>query len=412
MQISLSNLSKVGYQPFLGILAGSCSVLAFFFLAISTTFLDVFFMLTGFMVLLSGFGSKPFSIFRSPVAYAFLSFYAVICLSALYSSAPWHEVFQYLLKFSKFGWALFLMPVFSSQRWASYALWGFLASIAVTLVLSYLRFFVWHFPANPAWGLASVFKGHIDQGFLFSIAMIILFELARDRQGYGRYICQTLAILIFINVLFMSEGRTGYVIALLLFIYWLSSAYQWKGFLMALLICIGALGTSYLSSSVFYNRVHQVVDESQGYGRGEQETSVGTRLEMQTRALALIRERPWLGYGTGAMPSAYRHYVASYPQESSRVFDDANNIFLNIAVQYGVLGLLLYGFFLRYLWVNSKGLPVFERRIFQALLLTILVGGLANSWLKDSVESHFFVLMSVWCFSAPYRYQAPIPTRT
>jgi O-antigen ligase len=394
----------VRLQQAIACLAGAVLVLTWLALPISTSVMDIGFLLSGALVLLSGLWLTEYRHYRQPAVYAFAALFFFLCIGAIYSVAPEADIDEYLLKMSRFLWGLLLVPLFCRQRIAKWSLYAFVAAMLLTLFLSYLRFFIWPFPANPAWGLACVFKGHIDQGFLLTLSGVIFFQHALLARGRWRYAWALLFFLVLVDVLFMSEGRTGYVIFLLVMIYLSVSAFRWRGLLVSLFAVLVLGAASYQFSAAFHDRLSQTVAHVQDESK---QSSLGLRRYMQQGAWRFFKERPWLGHGSASMPSLYARDRGPGDPELA----DANNIYLNVLVQHGVFGGLLFVLFWAWLFYGSRKLPEVERRLWRSLALMILVGGLVNSWLKDSLEGHAFVLLTLWCFAAPYRQNSPLLAR-
>ena len=71
-------------------------------------------------------------------------------------------------------------------------------------------------------------------------------------------------------------------------------------------------------------------------------SSIGERVVYARNTLALIAERPLLGYGTGAFRSAYARVVEGRTGLEGIKAHDPHNQFLNIAAQHGLLGLAVF----------------------------------------------------------------------
>ena len=115
-------------------------------------------------------------------------------------------------------------------------------------------------------------------------------------------------------------------------------------------------------------------------------------MDYYTNSLAIIRDHPLFGVGTGGFEKAYDEKIRNTAMASS---NNPHNQYLLITVQLGVLGLalLLYLFFTQ--WRMACLLPtVLEQNLARGMLLTIASGSLFNSLLLDHSEGLFFAWIS------------------
>jgi O-antigen ligase len=121
-------------------------------------------------------------------------------------------------------------------------------------------------------------------------------------------------------------------------------------------------------------------------------TSIGERLEYWQKALGFFAEAPLIGHGTGSTKGLFEQ-VASGPTwiAGVRVFPNPHNQTLNVAVQWGVIGIaILYAMWLVHLLLfrgdglaNWIGLLVVVQNVFTSLF---------NSHIFDFHEGWMYVL--------------------
>ena len=128
------------------------------------------------------------------------------------------------------------------------------------------------------------------------------------------------------------------------------------------------------------------------YKELNQPTSIGVRLEFWQKSLRFFREAPIAGHGTGSIQGLFeRAATGSSVLAGGQVIDNPHNQTLNVAVQWGVIGVaVLYAMWLRHLLlfrgdgiVNGIGLLVVVQNIFTSLF---------NSHLFDFHEGWMYVL--------------------
>ena len=292
----------------------------------------------------------------------------------------------------------FLLRDGAARLWAMRA---FAASLALVLLLSYLiqtgvlppTRWLPGTPANPV-----VFKLHLTHNLLMAFAAFLFAELAlAARTPRGRALLWLASLLAAVNVLFMVQGRTGYIVLAVLALYLGYRLRGSRGLALASGSTLAAASILALVPGVFHDRVLTFVTEYRAWQPEEaSRTSTGLRLEFWRNTLAIIRDRPLLGVGTGGFPKAYADRVQGTAADQTR---NPHNEYLHIAAQTGIAGLaaLLWLFLLQWIAAPRLAEPL-ERHLARALVLTIAVGCLFNSFLLDHTEG----LMYAWLTALLY----------
>jgi O-antigen ligase len=344
------------------------------------------------------------------VARAALLLFGVLLAAVSWGATPLAQAVAILGKYVD----LLFIPVFifllSAEQVRRRARHAFLAAMAVTLLLSYLvglevlPVMSWmSFAAST--GNPVIFHSHITQSNMMAFAVfLVLLEWRAaaaplQRAGWGAF-----ALLGTINVLFMVQGRTGYLILLVLlgWFAWTSlaramnrrgRAWGWRqGVLVAVALAAAAV-LAYHASARLHDRVALVVSEYQAWQPGQGRlTSTGQRLDFYANTLQIVRERPLFGVGTGGFPAAFAQQI-----EGTRVLPTNNphNEYLMLTVQTGVAGLLLLLYLFFALWRHAPQLPgVFEQDAARGLVLAYGVNCMLNSALHDHADGLFFAFMT------------------
>jgi len=152
----------------------------------------------------------------------------------------------------------------------------------------------------------------------------------------------------------------------------------------------------------FYNRIYQIVWETDVYRKGGNPSghSVTQRLEYYKMAMQIISEHFWMGNGTGGY---YEAYQTKYDQ--NKFFQDqeyrqrSHNMFLSYWIDFGLLGLVYICF--------ALFAPVFiEHRTNSFLLLIFLLIVLISFLNEDTLNNHDAI--SFFAFFYPlYLYSKP-----
>jgi O-antigen ligase len=380
-------------------------IITAFVLPISTAALEVFFIASVICCLCAGEWEKKYEILcTNHLALLFLVFFALFIVGLSYTVAPLSVALHTLLKYSKFLFGFFLFSIFTSEKTARYAVFAFLAAITLTLLLSYGKFFLGcdflhQFPND-----SGVFKDHIFTGFILAFASYCYALIAFSTKKW-RFIVIILFLLAVYDVLFINIGRSGYVVFSSLFFLISWQQFRWKGLIVAFLIAILLFASTLFFSETFKARFFITRSDLQQYDIGNMDTSIGLRLSFYKNSLQLLREHPWIGVGTGGFTQAYSH------REGSKrwITTNPHNEYLNIAVQFGLLGIIvLFSLFFMH-WYTSFQLVTIQKDFAQAILVSIAVGSLFNSWLMDLTQGIFYVFFTALVFSKPLR--APLYIR-
>jgi len=333
---------------------------------------------------------------RNPVALTVLAFVAVVALGLLWGDRAPGDGMRYLGKYSDLALAAVLITLFRDAAWRRRALLALAWGIGALVVASYLSYLglvppIGRFGAATADPLLA--KGRITHGILMVLGAFLFALLALEPGNPRRQstIWLALAALAVGNALLLVSGRTAYVVLAVLIVYLGYARWRLAGFAVAVLAFVTIAGVGFAVSPVLRGRVDATVKEVQESRPGvASEVTTGSRLEFYRNTLAIIRERPLAGVGTGGFPLAYERKIAG---TSMIATVNPHNEYLLLTAQLGVIGLaaLLALFWVP--WRLAPRLPTpLETHFARALVLTIAIGCLFNSLLIDHVERLLFVL--------------------
>ncbi len=357
-----------------------------------------------------------------PVARASWMLFSALLIAMFYGPTALTEAFSVLAKYID----LLFVPIFifllyreETRRRARYA---FLLAMGITLVLSYLvgmkliPVMSWMSgfaePGNPV-----IFFSHITQNNMMGFAVFLALLESREAQTLPqRAVWAAFALLGTVNVLFMVQGRTGYLIILIL-LFWfawsslarfmrrLGKAWGWRQAVIVLLaFALWTFATFHISSRM-HERMEQVISDYQAWTPDHgQFTSTGQRLDFYSNTLQIVRQHPWFGIGTGGFPAAYLQQIQG---KDVTVTNNPHNEYLMLSVQTGLLGLglLLYLFYAQ--WRTAPLLPTaFEQDGARGLMLAYAANCSLNSALMDHADGLFFAFMTAAMFAGLQRGSA------
>lgn len=326
----------------------------------------------------------------------------IACVGALYSHADPKALRHGLTDALRFVIIPLLFYFYQSKTIAKAALWAFVAAMVLTLVLSFLKVYA-DFPIGLKFTMGAVFKSHIKTSYFMAMAAFFLAlqlpTLPRYRWAIGALIAGMIYYLFFMNM-----GRIGYITIVICAAVLAWQAYRFKGLAIASAVIIAVIIGAYAFSDIFSHRLHSLTQDFNIYQQGGdlRHSSLGSRLSFAFDSIALMKDHPVMGYGTGSFGAAY----ATLPTDASRLFtDNPHNEFLRMGVEFGGIGVLLLMLFFYQQWHLGNQLSQADRQMWHGIFLTFIIGCCVNSWLKDFTEAYFYCVMTAICFS-----QLPLKT--
>jgi len=369
---------------------------------ISTALANVFLALVFACWLAGGNYKRKLRCFvDSPLTLAATLLFAWLALSLAWAGGFGPDQRQFLRKYADLLMVAVFLWFLLDPRHRARALTAFACAMLLTLALSYAAAAGLLPPAR--WlratpGNAVVFKLHITHGLMMALASLLFGLFAFEASAAGRRLAAgawaLVCALALVNVLFMVQGRTGYLVlaAFIVLVFGLRAG--WRGLAVAsVIVCVGAVAI-YQTSGSMRQRIDLTLSELSQWDPGTptlDSNSVGRRLEFFTGSLALTRERPLLGYGLGNFASAYRDHVEGTGREPT---SNPHNEALLLAIQAGLPAVLLFLHLLARIAISARSLPTLHERVLApALVLWIGIGGVFNALLIDHTESLLFTLL-------------------
>lgn len=333
---------------------------------------------------------------RQPWVLTLLAFLALACSACLWSPASWADQSYVLKKYLK----LLSLPVlalgFTSSNARYWGLRAFLAAMFITALVAIAKTIMplyWH---NNTPGF--VFRNYIMTGHMMALASYLAgyFAITRPNQ---RVPYAMLFLLFSYEVLFLSLGRTGYIIYFVLMALLMVQTFN-KRQLATGIFTLAVL----ISAAVYFSpKVQQglisIVQNVEHFQQGDKNTSVGYRLQFQQFAYQLFKEKPLFGHGTGSYSYYFsqRQPVPSWHTQSR----EPHNQYWLIAAEYGFVGLALYfGLLLaliRTCWHLRE-----TKNIAMALIIPFLIGSMSDSLLFYSGSGYFFLALLALCLGASF----------
>lgn len=360
-----------------------------------STSLVAIFVVVFLLSLIPAFDARRFlQTLKRPVSAAPIAIFALAVLGLLWATdIPWSARLQGLAPVAK----LLLIPFFIYQfERSGRGLWvfaAFVVSCSLILALSwYLYFagFTWsYFPGVPV-------KNYIAQSQEFALcifmllgAAILLVQQNETRVAYG---LAALAALFVANLVFVVSSRTALIAAPILLLVFGFRHYGRTGILAALVFAFIAAAVAWTASPGLRERVSYGFGELKSYEQQNAPTSTGLRLEYWRKAVKFIETAPLFGHGTGTIKNLFEKDAIGQTGASAEVVANPHNQTLNVAIQWGGIGVVV----LFAMWIAHLALfasePGFAAWIGLAAVVENITSSLFNSHLFDFTEGWLYVL--------------------
>ncbi len=374
----------------LGFLSVVCLGLS---IPVSTSLTTIFTILAGVFWLASGKVKETYKSFKNnPVIRASILLFTLFAIGIIYSSAGMHDAFSSLSTYRK----LFLIVIYSSfiskkhhQQWAIYAFFlGCLILLATSCVSAWQIFPTFSLSGGT---ITSRVTHSLFMAFFAFWLVISFMEKRRFKAVYGILFC-----LVLYNIFFVVNGRSGYVIFLLLMLFLFHHYLKGIKFIIGLVMMVLLISVIFFQAHKFSDRLLATMNNLQSYQKiGNNNSSIGQRLDFAKTSFILFTKSPLWGYGTGSFTQEYGKLSK---QLGTYKTDNPHNEYLSIAVQLGIMGVILFVYLLAIQWKYSKTLE-YETILAQGFVITMAVGSLMNSMLLDSGEGHFFAFFTAIIFA-------------
>jgi hypothetical protein len=332
---------------------------------------------------------------KRPVAIAPIALFVLALLGTLWSDAAWGARLYAVGPAAK----LLVLPalLYHFER-SERGLWVFVAFLGSCVLMVAMSTAVAFDPAlalKPSADRGIFVKNYIDQSQEFSLCAVALAYPIATFAGQRRLLPVLLLLAIMLaflaNMVFVVTSRTALVtIPVMLAVFGLMHL-RWRANLMILLaaLCVGAI--AWIASPQLQHKVATFTSEYQAYKEDRAITSVGERLEFWRKSLHFFADAPVIGHGTGATRHLFELAAGRPDLAEGQVISNPHNQTLNVAVQWGTLGIvILYAMWLLHLrlfrgdgLIHWIGLLVVVQNVFTSLF---------NSHIFDFHEGWMYVI--------------------
>ena len=363
----------------------------------STSLVAIF--ITVFLLsLIPAFDAKHFvQALKQPASVAPVALFAVALLGMLWASdISWTARLHGLAPVAK----LLLIPFFIYQfEKSGRGLWvaiAFLASCTVVMLASWLIAIDPQLVLEPGKAAGVPVKNPIAQSQEFALcAFGVLGAAGYFFQGRSKKLAMLMAALaaaFLANMVFVATSRTVLVCIPVLLAVFAIVHLKRRGAMILLIVALAAIAAAWSTSPYLRWRASALFSEYQQYQDTNAVNSTGQRLEYWRKSIKFIEAAPLFGHGTGSTKALFERDAIGQTGVSAEVIGNPHNQTLNVAIQWGVLGLLaLYAIWIAHLsvFLSPSGLAAW---IGLVAVVENFVSSLFNSHLFDFTEGWIYVL--------------------
>ncbi len=334
---------------------------------------------------------------RRPVSALPIALFALAVVGTLWSDAPWGARSYAIGPLAKFLVLPLLVYHFERSARGMWVFTAFLISCGLLSVVS------WLVMLDPSLSIKrdgverGIFvKNYIDQSQEFALCSVVLaypiVTLLREKKIGLALLLITVGVGFILNMAFVIVSRTAMVtLPLMLAIFaLLHLRRRTSAMIVVAMIVLG--GLAWVASPQLRRTTDTFFSDYQLYKERNAATSIGLRLEFWRKSLRFFVEAPVIGHGTGSTRKLFEQaIVGTEAVASGQVIGNPHNQTLNVAVQWGAVGIaILYAVWLVHLVIfRGEGLIVW---IGLMVVLQNILTSLFNSHLFDFHEGWMYVL--------------------
>jgi O-antigen ligase len=334
---------------------------------------------------------------RRPVCALPIALFALAVVGTLWSDVPWGARSYAIGPLAK----LLVLPllVYHFER-STRGMWVFTAFLISCGLLSIVS---WLVMLDPSLSIKrdgverGIFvKNYIDQSQEFALCTVVLaypiVTLLRAKKIGPALLLIAVGVGFILNMAFVIVSRTAMVTLPVMLAIFALLHLRRRTSAMIVVAMIVLAGFAWVASSQLRRTTDTFVSDYQLYKEHNAVTSIGLRLEFWRKSLRFFAAAPIIGHGTGSTRKLFEQaVVGTEAVASGQVIGNPHNQTLNVAVQWGVIGIaILYAVWLVHLLMfRGEGLIAWTGLM---VVLQNILSSLFNSHLFDFHEGWMYVL--------------------
>jgi O-antigen ligase len=311
----------------------STSLVAIFAVAALVTMLP-FFDVTAFLQSL-----------KRPVCTIPVALFALAAVGTLWSDAAWGAGLYAVGPAAK----LLMLPVlfyhFERSSRGVQVFTAFLVSCVLLLVMSFIVAAYPSLAMRPVPDYGVPVKNYIDQSQEFALCAVVLaypiVALLRAGRLVPALLLGAIALGFVADMTFIIVSRTALVTMPVMLAVFALLHLKWRTSLILIGVAIVLAALAFATSLQLRAKIQTFSQEYQLYHEQNKPTSIGLRLEFWQKSLRFFSEAPVFGHGTGSIRGLFEQAAVGKDTATSEVIGNPHNQTLNVAIQWGALGVIL-----------------------------------------------------------------------
>jgi len=361
-----------------------------------STSLVAIFAVAALITMAPFFDAKAFlEIFKRPVSALPVALFLLAVAGMLWSEAPWGARLYSAGPAAK----LLMVPVlfyhFERSARGIQVFAAFLVSCIALMAMSWLVAFDPHLALKRGADYGVPVKSYIDQSQEFALCAVVLaypvISLLRARRLAAALLLSAVIAGFVVNMAFVVVSRTALVTMPVMLAVFAALHLKWRTSLIIFCVAIVLSGLAFAASPNLRWTLQTFSRDYRLYSEQNAPTSMGLRLQFWQKSLRFVADAPMFGHGTGSLEHLFEQAAVGKVGASAEVVRNPHNQTLSVAVQWGLLGvLLLYAMWLAHLCLfGGEGLMAW---IGLMVVVQNFFTSLFNSHIFDFNEGWMYVL--------------------
>ena len=334
---------------------------------------------------------------KRPISALPLALILLAIVGTLWSDAAWGARLYAISPTAKLLMLPLLLYHFERSERGHWVFNAFLISCLLLMCVSWLVAFYPQLTMKPSGNSRGIFvKDYIDQSQEFTLCAVALAYPVLQLWQAGRIrsalLLGLVAFSLVANMVFVVVARVTFVTLPVLLAVFAAQHLKWRTTVLIAVSGIALAVMGWAASPELQWRTATLAKEYKLYMERGEATSIGLRFEYWRKSLGFVAEAPIVGHGTGSTRGLFERAVqGTEAMASGQVIGNPHNQTLNVAVQWGMLGVIvLYAMWIVHLLLfRGEGLVAW---IGLTVVLQNMLSSLFNSHLFDFHAGWMYVL--------------------
>ena len=362
-----------------------------------STSLTAIFTVAAIVTMAPFFDAKAFlQTLNRPISLLPVALFALAVVGTLWSAAPWGARLHAIGPTAKLLVLPLLFYHFQRPTRGLAVFTAFLVSCIVLMGMSWLVAYDPRFALKTGAEYGVAVKNYIDQSQEFTLCAVVLaypaISLLRSGRVVPALVLIAVALSFVVNMAFVVVSRTALVTMPIMLAVFAWLHLRWRTSVAILSVAVVLAGLAFATSPKLRSTIESFSSDYTRYKEQNVATSMGLRLEYWRKSLGFFAEAPLLGHGTGSTEKLFEQAaVGPIRAATAEVVANPHNQTLNVAVQWGVVGVVvLYAMWLSHLMLfRGEGLMAW---IGLMVVVQNFFTSLFNSHIFDFNEGWIYVL--------------------